>query len=74
MLHQEEEHGLPSVEDLAPDAQAQLKKEISLQKMSKTTRHGKYDLWKIRLKGQLPGKVKWYATKKVGGNFPHLNQ
>jgi hypothetical protein len=60
MLDQEEEQVLPSVEDLAPDAQAELTEDTILQKRSRTTR-GKHDLWQIGLKGQLPGKAKWYT-------------
>ena len=38
MLDQEEEYVLPSMEDLAPDAQAELTIDTVLQKRSKTTR------------------------------------
>jgi hypothetical protein len=38
MLDQEEEQVLPSIEDLALDAQEELEEDIVLQKWSKTTR------------------------------------
>jgi len=71
MLDQEEEHVLPSVEDLTPDTQVELTEDTVLQKRSKTTRHGKHDLWQIGLKGQFLGKAKWYTREKVQENFPH---
>jgi hypothetical protein len=74
MLDQEEEQVLPSVEDLAPDAQAELTEDTVLQKRSRTTRQGQHDLWQIGLKGQLPGKAKWYTREKVEEKFPHLIQ
>jgi hypothetical protein len=74
MLDQEEEYVLPSIKDLAPDAQADLEEDTVLQKRSKTTRHVQHDLWQIRLKGQLPGNAKWYSKEKVEENFPHLIQ
>jgi hypothetical protein len=40
MLDQEEEQVLPSIEDLAPDAQAELEEDTILKKQSKTTRQG----------------------------------
>jgi hypothetical protein len=43
-----------------------------LKKWSRTTRCGKHDLWKIGLKGELPGKAKWYSREKVEEFFsPH---
>jgi hypothetical protein len=45
MLDQGEERVLPSVEDLAPDAQIELVEELVLQKQSGTTRQGQRDLW-----------------------------
>jgi len=72
MLDQEEEHVLPSMDDLPPDAQEELKEDIVLQKRSRTIRQGKQDLWQIGLKGQLAGKANWYNTRKVEEQFPHL--
>eukprot|EP00253_Pinus_taeda_P014534 PITA_14534 len=72
MLDQEEEQVLPSMENLAPDAQAELTKDTILWKRSKTTRQGQHDLWQIGLKGQLPGKAKWYTKEKVEEKCPHL--
>jgi hypothetical protein len=40
MLDQEEEQVLPSIEDLAPNAQAKFAKDIVSQKQSRTTRQG----------------------------------
>jgi hypothetical protein len=65
MLDQEEEQVLSSIEDLAPDAQAELVEDTVLQKQSRTTRQGQHDLWQIGLKGQLLGKAKWYSMEKV---------
>jgi hypothetical protein len=45
MLDQEEEQVMPSIENLTPDTHAELAEETVLQKRSKTTRQGKYDLW-----------------------------
>jgi hypothetical protein len=70
MLNQEEEHALPSIEDLAPDAEVELENDTILQKQSRATRHGQHDLWKIGLKGQLPGKLKWYSREKVEEKIP----
>jgi hypothetical protein len=72
MLDQEEEQVLPSIEDLAPDAQAKLAEDIVLQKRPITTRQGQHDLWQIGLKGQLPCKAKWYSREKVDEKFRHL--
>jgi len=66
------EHVLPSVEDLAPDAQAYFPKDTAVQKRSRTTRKGQHDLFHIGLKGQLPRKAKWYTGEKVEEKFPHL--
>ena len=44
MLDQEEEEVLPSVKDLALDAQAELTKDTISQKKSITTRHEQHDL------------------------------
>jgi hypothetical protein len=44
------EHVLPTIEDLALDSQVELVEETILHRKSKTTRQGKNDLWKIRLK------------------------
>jgi hypothetical protein len=44
MLDQEEEEVLPSIEDLAPNAQAELEEDTILQKWSRTKIHGKHDL------------------------------
>ena len=74
MLDHEEEHVLPFVEDLALDAQVELKKDTVLQKRSRTTRQGQHDLWNIGLKRQLLGKAKWYTREKVEEKFPHLIQ
>lgn len=71
-LDQEEEQVQPSMEDLALNTQAELTKDTVLEKRSKTTRQGKQDLWQIGLKGQLPGKAKWYTTDKVEENLSHL--
>ena len=43
MLDQEEEHVLPSVEDLALNAQADLKEDIVLQKGLRSRRQRKHD-------------------------------
>ena len=51
MLYYEEEKILPSIEDLAPDAQEELKKDTILQKRSITTRQRQHELWNIGLKG-----------------------
>jgi hypothetical protein len=51
-----------------------LEKDTVFKKKSKTARHGKHDLWEIRLKGQLLGKAKWYSREKVEEKFPHLIQ
>jgi len=61
MLDQEEEQVLPTTEDLAPNAHAELVEDTVLQKRSRTTRQGQHDLWQTGLKGQLPGKTKWYS-------------
>jgi hypothetical protein len=74
MLDQEEEQVLPSIEDLARDAQAKLAENTVLQKQSKTTRKGQHDLWQVGLKGQLLGKEKWYSEEKVKEKFPYLIQ
>ena len=74
MLDQEEEWVLHSVEDLAPEAQAELTTDIFLQKSYRTTRQGKQGLWQIGLKGQLSRKAKWYTREKVEEKFPHLIQ
>eukprot|EP00253_Pinus_taeda_P023991 PITA_23991 len=74
MLDQEEEQVLHSVGNLAPDAKAKLIEDTVLQKRSRTKRQGKQDLWQIGLKGQLPGKAKWYTREKVEEIFPHLIQ
>jgi len=74
MFDQEEEQVLPSVEDLAPDAQAELTEDTILQKRSRITRQGQHNLWQIGLKGQLPGKAKWYTREKVEEKFPHFIQ
>jgi hypothetical protein len=72
MLDREEEHVLPSIEDLAPDSQVELAEDTILQKQSITTRQGQHDLWHVGLKGQLLGKAKWYSKEKVEEKFPHL--
>jgi hypothetical protein len=72
MLDQEEEQVLPTIEDLAPYAQVELVEDTILQRKSRTTRQGQHDLWQIGLKGQLPGKEKWYSKEKVEEKFPHL--
>jgi hypothetical protein len=74
MLDQEDEQVLPSIEDLAPNAQAELEEDTVLQKRSRTTRQGQHELWKIGLNGQLLGKAKWYSNEKVEEKFPHLIQ
>jgi hypothetical protein len=51
-----------------------LEEVIVLQKQSRNTRQGQHDLWQIGLKGQLPGKEKWYSREKVEEKFPHLIQ
>ena len=61
MLDQEEEQVLPTTEDLAPNAHAELVEDTVLQKRSRTTRQGQQGLWQTGLKGQLPGKTKWYS-------------
>jgi hypothetical protein len=60
MLDQEEEQVIPTTENLAPNAHAKLVEDTVLQKRSRTTRHGQHDLWQTGLKGQPPGKTKWY--------------
>jgi hypothetical protein len=72
MLDQEEEQVLPTTEDLAPNAHADLVEDTVLQKRSKTTRQGQHDLWQIGLKGQLSRKTKWYSKEQVEEKFPHL--
>jgi len=62
------------MDDLAPDAQAELTEDTVLQNRSKTTRQVQHDIWHIGLKGQLPSKGKWYTREKVDGKFPHLIQ
>jgi hypothetical protein len=74
MLDREEEQVLPSIEDLALDAQTELGKDTLLEKWSRTTRQGKHELWNIGLKGQLLGKAKWYSREKVQEKFSHLIQ
>jgi len=74
MLDQEEEQVLHFVEDLAPDAQAELTEDTILQKRSTTTRQGQQDLWQIGLKRQLPDEAKWYTREKVEEKFPHFIQ
>lgn len=74
MLDQEEEQVLPFVEDLAPNSQAKLIEDAVLKKRNRTTRLWQHDLRQIGLKGQLPGKAKWYTREKVEETFPHLIQ
>ena len=74
MLDEEKEQVLPSAEDLPPDALAKFKKDTILQKRSRTIRQRKHDLWQIGLKGQLPGKARWYTREMVEEKFPHLIQ
>jgi hypothetical protein len=50
MLDQEEEQVLPSIEGLAPNAHAELAKDIVLQNKYKTTRQGQHSHWQIELK------------------------
>jgi len=73
ILDQEEEQVLPTIEDFAPDAQAELAEYTVLQNKSRTTRQGQHYLWQIGLKGKLPGKAKWYSKEKVEGlrALPH---
>jgi hypothetical protein len=73
MLDQEE-YVLPTIEDLAPKAQAKLAEDTVLQKRSKATRQGQDDLWQIGLKGPLLGKARWYSREKVEEKFLHLVQ
>jgi hypothetical protein len=72
----EDEEGqvLPSIEDLAPDAQAKLLEDTILQKKIRMTRRGQQELWQVGLKGQLLAKAKWYSKEKVEELFPHLLQ
>jgi hypothetical protein len=70
----QDEQVLPFIEDLALDAQEELVEDTILQKQSRTTRHGKHDLWQVGLKGQLPGKEKSYSREKVKEKFAHLIQ
>jgi len=72
MLDKEEEQVIPSIDNLARDAQVELVKDTFLHKQSRTTRHGKNDLWQIKLKGQLLGEAKWYSREKEEEKFPHL--
>jgi hypothetical protein len=51
MLDQVEEQVLHSIEELSPDDQEYLVEDTVLQKRSRDTRQGKYDLWQIGLKG-----------------------
>jgi hypothetical protein len=51
-----------------------LVEDIIFQKKFRTTIHGQDKLWKYGLKGQLPGKEKWYSREKVEEKFPHLIQ
>jgi hypothetical protein len=74
LLDLEEDRVLPSIEDLALDAQTMLPKDIVLQKRYRTTIQGQHDLWHIGLKGQLLRKEKWYSREKVEEKFPHLIQ
>ena len=74
MLDQEPEQVWPSIEDLELEAQEELEKYTVLQKNSRTTRRGKYELYQVGMKGQLLGKAKWYSKEKVDENFPHLIQ
>jgi len=59
---------------LAPNAQAEVAEDTVLPKKSKATRQGQHDLWQIGLKGQLPGKAKWYSREKVKEKISHLIQ
>jgi hypothetical protein len=65
MLDHKIEEKVLLIEELAPEAQAELVEDTILYKNSKTTKHGRHDLWKIGLKGQLLGKEKWYSKEKV---------
>jgi hypothetical protein len=65
MLDQEEEKVLTSIEELTSYAQEKLEMDTVLHKRSRTKRHGQHDIWNIGLKGELPGKVRWYSTDKV---------
>jgi hypothetical protein len=44
---------LPTIEDLAPEAQIELAEDVFFQKSYRTTRQGQLDIWKISLKGKL---------------------
>jgi hypothetical protein len=71
MLDWGEEKFLPSIENLAPYVQVDLVEEIFAE-ASITRRQGQHDFWYIGLKGQLPGKTKWYSREKIEEKFPHL--
>lgn len=74
MVDQEEEHVLPSLEDLTQYSQEKSVEYVVFQKRSTTIRQGQHDLWQIGLKGQLLGKAKWYTREKVEKTFPCLIQ
>ena len=72
MLDREPDKVLPSIEDLALETWEELVEYTVLQKKSKRTKQGYYEIWKVGLKGKLLGKAKWYSKGKIEVNFPHL--
>jgi hypothetical protein len=53
MLDEEEEHQvLPTIEDLEPHGNEELKEDIVMQHKEQTTRKGQQKMWQIGLKGQ----------------------
>ena len=73
IMDERENVSFPSVDEFSPEYMDELKEDVILDRIKRTSRRGDVDYLRVGIRGTHPSKSKWIEEEKVREKFRHLS-